>query len=65
MKKKITLTIDVEDLRSGGDKERLINLRVDEKLYKGFKNLCEKELGQSMSDVIRKLMKELCKNLAQ
>lgn len=63
MKKKITITIGMDDLKAKIEKGRLLNLRIDENLYKRFKSLCEKELNQGMSDVMRKLITELCLQL--
>ena len=60
MSKKITLTIDVEKLRMSDGKKKLVNLRVDEDLYRSFKQVCEAKFGQGMSDILRKIMRELC-----
>jgi len=41
-------------------KDKLINFRVESKLYEDFQNFCADSLdGQSVSDVLRNLMREV------
>lgn len=41
-------------------KTMLVNFRVEDSLYKSFQDLCENELNQPMSEVLRKMMREIC-----
>ena len=60
MAKKVPIP-NLEELRDNSQiKTTLMNLRVEEELLKAFKKLCDENLKQPVSKVLRKFMRELC-----
>ncbi len=51
----------IKTLKSDSQNEStLLNLRLEKRLLLAFKRLCDEELDESVSEVLRKCMTELC-----
>ena len=56
-----SISIQIDKLKEKAPiKTMLVNFRVEDSLYKSFQELCENELNQPMSEVLRKMMREVC-----
>lgn len=56
-------TISIETLKTSGTKPEstLINFRIEKALRDAFFELCQKELKQDASEVLRTIIRDLCK----